>query len=333
MIQEFLLTIIGIILVAIFGIIIGLFLMGFDRIVAARMQARIGPPLTQPFTDVRKLFCKETVVPENAIAWMFNFAPVVALASVITVLLYLPIGGLPAVLAGQNDIILVLYLLIIPPLALVAGGFASGSPYATVGAQREMVTMIAYEFPLAIVIIAIAWKLAISGIAMPFTLVSIQANPVWGLVGPIGVIGLFILLVVLLIVTPGELSLIPFDTPEAETELAGGVLVEYSGRNLALFSLTQGVKTVAVASLVVVLFFPYSLAALAGISGLPALVINILFYILLITLVAFISVSLVRVSMTRFRINQVVSVYWIYISFAGLIGLLLVMADHFLGVV
>jgi len=333
MIQEFLLTIIGIILVAIFGIIIGLFLMGFDRIVAARMQARIGPPLTQPFTDVRKLFCKETVVPENAIAWMFNFAPVVALASVITILLYLPIGGLPAVLAGQNDIILVLYLLIIPPLALVAGGFASGSPYATVGAQREMVTMIAYEFPLAIVIIAIAWKLAISGIAMPFTLVSIQANPVWGLVGPIGVIGLFILLVVLLIVTPGELSLIPFDTPEAETELAGGVLVEYSGRNLALFSLTQGVKTVAVASLVVVLFFPYSLAALAGISGLPALVINILFYILLITLVAFISVSLVRVSMTRFRINQVVSVYWIYISFAGLIGLLLVMADHFLGVV
>jgi formate hydrogenlyase subunit 4 len=333
MIQEFLLTITGIILVAIFGIIIGLFLMGFDRIVAARMQARIGPPLTQPFTDVRKLFCKETVVPENAIAWMFNFAPVVALASVITILLYLPIGGLPPVLAGQNDLILVLYLLIIPPLALVAGGFASGSPYATVGAQREMVTMIAYEFPLAIVIIAIAWKLAVSGIAMPFTLVSIQANPVWGLVGPVGVIGLLILLVVLLIVTPGELSLVPFDTPEAETELAGGVLVEYSGRNLALFSLTQGVKTVAIASLVVALFFPYSLAALAGISGLPALVVNILFYILLITLIAFISVSLVRVSMTRFRINQVVSLYWIYISVAGLIGLLLVMADHFIGVV
>jgi formate hydrogenlyase subunit 4 len=333
MIQDLLLTIGGIILVSIFGIIIGLFLMGFDRIVAARMQARIGPPLIQPFIDIRKLFCKENVVPENAIAWMFNFAPVIALASVFTILLYLPIGGFPPVLAGQGDLILVMYLLTIPALALVAGGFASGSPYATVGAQREMVTMIAYEFPLAIVIIAIAWKLALSGIAMPFTLASIQANPVWSLVGPVGVIGLLILLVVLLIVTPAELSRIPFDTPEAETELAGGILVEYSGRNLALFSLTQGVKTVAMASLVVALFFPYSLAAVAGVSGLPALLLDIIFYIMLITLVAFISVSVVRVSMARFRINQVVSVYWIYLSIAGLFGLLLVMADHLLGVV
>jgi formate hydrogenlyase subunit 4 len=325
--------IIGAVLVAVFGIVIGLFLMGFDRIVAARMQARIGPPLTQPFTDIRKLFAKENVVPENAIPWMFNIAPVIALASAIVILLYLPIGGFTPILSEGGDIILVMYLLTVPALALVAGGFASGSPYATVGAQREMVTMIAYEFPLAIVVIAIAWKLAASGIAFPFTLASIQANPVWGLVGPLGAIGLLILLVVLLIVTPAELSRIPFDTPEAETELAGGILVEYSGKNLALFSLTQGVKTVAMASLVVAIFFPYSLAVFIGLEGIPAVVIDILFYIALITLVAFISVSVIRVSMARFRINQVVSVYWIYLAIAGLAGLLLVMADQIIGVI
>ena len=176
--------IIGAILVVVFGIVIGLFLMGFDRIVAARMQARIGPPLTQPFTDIRKLFAKENVVPENSIPWLFNIAPVLALASAITILLYLPVGGFPPVLSQGGDLILVMYLLTLPALALVAGGFASGSPYATVGAQREMVTMIAYEFPLAIVIISIAWKLAAAGIALPFTFSSIQANPVWGLVGP-----------------------------------------------------------------------------------------------------------------------------------------------------
>ena len=65
--------IIGAVLVVVFGIVVGLFLMGFDRIVAARMQARIGPPLTQPFTDIRKLFAKENVVPENAIPWLFNY--------------------------------------------------------------------------------------------------------------------------------------------------------------------------------------------------------------------------------------------------------------------
>ncbi len=323
----------GAVLVAAFSIIIGLLLMGFDRIVAARMQARIGPPLTQPFTDIRKLLAKENVVPENAIPWLFNLAPIIALASAITILFYLPIGGFSPVLSGGGDLILVMYLLTLPALALVAGGFASGSPYATVGAQREMVTMIAYEFPLAIVVVAIAWRLAAAGISLPFSLATIEANPVWGLVGPLGAIGLLILLIVLLIVTPAELSRVPFDTPEAETELAGGILVEYSGKNLALFSLTQGVKTVAMASLVVALFFPYRLAAIAGISGFAGAVIDLLVYIVLITLVAFISVSVIRVAMARFRINQVVSVYWIYLAIAGLAGLLLVMVDQIMGVV
>jgi formate hydrogenlyase subunit 4 len=87
------------------------------------------------------------------------------------------------------------------------------------------------------------------------------------------------------------------------------------------------------ASLVVALFFPYSLATFLGIAGIPAAVIDILFYIALITLVAFISVSVVRVSMARFRINQVVSVYWVYLAIAGLAGLLLVMADQIIGVI
>ena len=61
--------------------------------------------------------------------------------------------------SGFGDLILVLYLLMIPSLAMVIGGFASGSPYATVGSQREMATMIAYEFPFAIIIITIAYML------------------------------------------------------------------------------------------------------------------------------------------------------------------------------
>jgi formate hydrogenlyase subunit 4 len=326
------LTVAGAVLVGIFGILVALFLLGVDRIVTARMQARIGPPLSQPLTDIRKLFSKENVVPANAIPWLFNLAPVVALASAITILLYIPVGGFAPVLSGGGDLVLVMYLLTLPALALVAGGFASGSPYATVGAQREMVTMIAYEFPLAVVIIAIAWKLAASGVALPFTLASVQANPVWGIVGPLGIIGALLLFVVLLIVTPAELSRIPFDTPEADTELAGGVLVEYSGKNLALFSLTQGVKTVVMASLVVALFIPYRLSALLPAPVILQPVLDLLFYLVLVVLVAFVAVSLIRVSMARFRINQVVSVYWIYISLIGIAGLLLIMADHMLGV-
>ncbi|MCJ7742719.1 MAG: NADH-quinone oxidoreductase subunit H, partial [Methanoregula sp.] len=177
MLTDLIGTVAGAVLVGVFGILVALFLMGVDRIVTARMQARIGPPLSQPLTDLRKLFLKENVVPANAIPWLFNLAPVIALASAITILLYIPVGGFPPVLSGGGDLILVMYLLTLPALALVAGGFSSGSPYATVGAQREMVTMIAYEFPLAVVIIAIAWKLAVSGIPLPFMLASVQANP------------------------------------------------------------------------------------------------------------------------------------------------------------
>ncbi|HOJ97163.1 MAG TPA: NADH-quinone oxidoreductase subunit H, partial [Methanospirillum sp.] len=249
----------GVVFVTLFGIIAGLFLMGIDRICAARMQMRQGPPLTQPFTDMRKLLCKDSVVPANAIPTLFHAAPIVAFASAVSVLVYLPLGsilpvGTPLPMVGEyGDLILIMYLLTVPALAMVAGGFASGSPYASIGAQREMVTMIAYEFPLAIAIIAIAWRLAVAGLVMPFSVNTLVAHPIWTVVGPLGIIGCILLLIVLAWVTPAELSRIPCDTPEAETELCGGLLVEYSGRNLALFSLSMAAKLVAMSGLSVLL--------------------------------------------------------------------------------
>ena len=106
--------------------------------------------------------------------------------------------------------------------------------------------------------------------------------------------------------------------------------MEYSGKNLALFTLTQGVKTVVMASLAVALFLPYRLSALLPVPVILQPVLDLVFYIILVAIVAFIGVSLIRVSMARFRINQVVSVYWIYLSLIGIVGLLLVMADHFM---
>ena len=237
--QTALMMIIGTIGLALFGILFGLVYKGIDRKLAAHMQGRIGPPIRQPFLDVAKLFTKENIVPENAVPWVFNLAPLVGLVAAISILLYMPLGGFAPLLSNMGDLILILYLLIIPSLAMVIGGFASGSPYATVGAQREMTTMIAYEFPLAIIIISIAWKLSLDGVTNVFALSSIASAPVWNTAGPIGFIGFMILLLALIIVTPAELSKIPFDSPEAESEIAGGLLVEYSGRNLAMFYLVK----------------------------------------------------------------------------------------------
>jgi formate hydrogenlyase subunit 4 len=330
---TFLPAVAGTVVVALFGMIVGLLLMGIDRICAARMQMRQGPPLLQPFTDIRKLLSKQSVVPANAIPFVFNAAPVVAFASAVMVLLYIPIGSInPAgalipVVSEWGDLILIMYLLTIPALAMVAGGFASGSPYASVGAQREMVTMIAYEFPLAIAIIAVAWRLAIAGLADPFSVLTLASTPVWSVVGPVGILGCIILLLVLAWVTPAELSRVPCDTPEAETELCGGLLVEYSGRNLALFTLSMAVKLVAMTGLVVLLFLPWNISPVLNLSGVAAIGADLVFFLIKVIIVTFISVSLIRVSMARFRINTVVTLYWGWLTAAGLLGMVLIIID------
>jgi formate hydrogenlyase subunit 4 len=313
---------------AAFGIFFGLVYKGIDRKISARMQGRIGPPLRQPFRDVAKLFVKENIVPDHAIPWVFNLIPLVGLIGTLSILVYLPLGGFPALFPSGGDLIVVLYLLIIPSLCLVIGGFSSGSPYAIVGAQREMATMIAYEFPLAILVITIAWNLLQKGFTEVFSFSTIASTPVWNQVaGPLGFIGFAILLVVLLLVTPAELSKIPFDAAEAETEIAGGLLVEYSGRNLAMFYLTDGVKTVVMASLIVVLFFPYNLSNVLGLGTYEGMVIDVVFFLFKVLLVVLFSVTLIRVSIARLKIDQIVYTYWIPLTLASLVGLILVMWD------
>jgi formate hydrogenlyase subunit 4 len=313
------------------AIFVGLVYKGIDRKIVAHMQARIGPPIRQPFRDVRKLLIKENIVPENAIEWLFNLAPIVALVSGISILLYIPIGGI-TLLKGYGDLILILYLLMIPSLSFVIGGMASGSSYATVGAQREMVMMMSYEFPLAVAIIAVAWKLN------TFSAHEISSLIVWNSVDPIthplGFVGFAIILLVLFIVTPIELSKIPFDVPEAETEIAGGLLAEYSGRNLAVFYLADAVKTVAIGSLVVALFLPWNLTPLLPLT-LPSwlsLTIDILFFLFKVLLVIIISVTFVRVAAARLKIDQVAYIYFIPLTILAFCGLALIAIDEFVGV-
>ncbi|MBN2067231.1 MAG: NADH-quinone oxidoreductase subunit H [Candidatus Diapherotrites archaeon] len=317
--------------IAALGIILGLLFKGIDRVLAARMQARIGPPIRQPFRDLRKLMIKENIVPKNAVRFVFNGMPLLAVAASITILLYVPIAGFLPLMQGYGDLILLLYLLLIPSLALVLGGFASASPYASIGAQREMVSMISYELPLAVAVASIAWLFsrAMPGIAS-FSLAAIAANPVWELVGPVGFIGLLALFLILLAVMPGEIGVIPFDTAEAETEIASGMLVEYSGRNLALFYLADAVKTVGFASILIAIFLPYGISGTLSLQGANAVAADALFFLLKLFIVVFIGRVLIRVAVPRLRITQVVKAYWGYATIAALCGLSLIALDAIL---
>lgn len=324
LIIKLIIAVVSMSLLALFG---GFLVQGIDRKLAAMMQSRIGPPIRQPWWDFLKLLGKENVVPAHAVPIIYNSAPMVAFASVVTILLYLPWAGIAPVLTGYGDLILILYLFALPALAMVFGGFASGSPYATIGAQREMVTMIGYELPLGGVIIAFAWKMAEAGLDTPFALQTIAENPVWNMVGPFGLIGFILLLLSIELVTPAELSKVPFDSPEAKSELAEGLLVEYSGRNLAVFYAALGGKMIAMTALTIALFFPYNLSSWVTVGPVVGIAVDIGFYLVKFLVVMFLTITLVRVLMARFRITQVMDIYWKLTGAMTILGLILIMID------
>jgi len=309
------------------GGVFGMLYRGIDRKLVAHMQGRVGPPIVQPFRDVQKLLMKESIIPDGAVSWLFRAAPFICLITSALLLLYIPLFGLQALLGGFGDAILVVYLLILPSLALAVGGFASGSPYATVGAQREMVVLMSLEFPLAVAVVALGWRIGHVA-ADPFMFSTIAEYTIWSLVGPLGIIGSLILLFTLLVVTSGKGAKVPFDAAEAETEIAGGLLVEYSGRNLCLFYIADIIKAFAMSSLVVALFIPYNLSPLVGI-GTPVLagIVDGLFFLVKVFAVMFISMSVIRAGMARFKISQVGWVYIIAMTLIGLVGLILIAAD------
>jgi formate hydrogenlyase subunit 4 len=300
---------------------------GIDRKLVAHMQGRVGPPIVQPFRDVQKLMMKESIIPDGAVSWLFKAAPFICLITSALLLLYIPMFGLQALLGGFGDALLVVYLLILPSLALAVGGFASSSPYATVGAQREMVLLMSLEFPLAIAVVAFGWRIGRVTAANPFMFSTIAENPIWSVVGPLGVIGALILLFTLMVVMSGKGAKVPFDAAEAETEIAGGILVEYSGRNLCLFYIADIVKSFAVAALVVALFIPYNLPV--GGIGSPVLagIVNGVFFLVKVFAVMFISMSVIRAAMARFKISQLSWVYIIAMTLIGLVGLILMAVD------
>ena len=332
--MNFVIIVFGSALMVFIGGAFSMLYRGIDRKLVAHMQGRVGPPMVQPFRDVQKLLMKESIIPDGAVAWLFKAAPFICLITSALLLLYIPMFGQPALLGGFGgvpgfgDALLVVYLLILPSLAFAIGGFASSSPYATVGAQREMVVLMSYEFPLAIAIVALGWRIGHTTTANPFMFSTMAKYPIWSLVGPLGIVGSLILIFTLMVVTSGKGAKVPFDVAEAETEIAGGILVEYSGRNLCLFYLADIIKAFAMSALVVALFIPYNLSPLVGISTpVPAGIVDGLFFLIKVFAVMFVSISVIRTAMARFKITQASWVYIIALTVIGLVGLILVAAD------
>ena len=294
-----------------FCFITGMLLCGIDRKIIAKMQKRVGPPVLQPFYDFFKLCGKETIVPAAASSTVFMAAPIVGLSALVVLQLFIPIHGFTA-FSGMADVIVILYLLLIPAMAAMLGGAASGSPYAGIGLSREMVTVISCELPLVLVLLAVG-KVA-GGDSVTFSMSNIVKFQLdnGSLITHASLIPAAI---AFLLIIPGETGSHPFDTAEAETEICEGLLAEYSGGPLAVFKLTNSIKLLTMTSLFTALF-------LGGIGvGIPAVDALIMFaFSVVITIV---TVSLVHAVTARLKIEQVFKYYWTIVTALALVSLVM----------
>jgi NADH-quinone oxidoreductase subunit H len=276
-----------------------------DRRLYARFQNRQGPPWFQPLADFLKLVSKEDLIPEGADVWMFKAVPIAAMTAATVSIFYIPIWGTHAAFQFEGDLVVVLYLLTIPTLCFFLGGWYSTSLYATVGAVRTLTQLFAYEVPLFIALLSpavLAGTWSLSGMATFY-----DAHP-WHAFA-----NLFLGLPVAIVALLGKLEKVPFDIPEAETEIVGGAFTEYSGKLLAFFRMTIDIETVVACSLVAAVFLPWGM-------GLPAWAVLIL-YVIKVLAIVFV-LSLARSVFARLRIEQMIEFCWKWLAPAALVQLL-----------
>ena len=297
-----------------FCFLAGMLLCGIDRKLVAKMQKRVGPPLLQPFYDFFKLCGKETIVPAAAERISFMLAPLVGLAALVVIQLFIPVFGFTA-FSGIGDIIVILYLLLIPALAMIVGAAASGSPYAGVGLSREMVTVISCELPLVLVLLAVAKTVGSAiGTGLCFSLSEIaEYQMVNGSL--ITKISMLPAAAAMLLIIPGETGNHPFDAAEAETEICEGMLAEYSGAPLGVFKLSHAVKMLSLTSLFVALFL--------GGLGTGIMALDALLLFVLCAVITAVAISFVHAFTARLKIEQIFKYYWTVVSLLALISLVL----------
>ena len=279
------------------------YLTWFERKVMAAMHLRMGPNvvgpwgLWQPFADAVKMFVKETILPTAANKVVFLLAPLLTFSLALVAWAVIPFGqGL--VISDIN--VGILYLFAISSLGvygILMAGWASNSRYAFLGALRSAAQMVSYEVSIGFVIITVllvVGSLNLSDIVM-------AQEKVWF------VIPLLPMAVVFFISTLAETNRLPFDLPEAESELVAGYQVEYSGMTFGLLFLGENANIILMSGLTSILFLggwlpPFDIAPFTWVPG-P------IWFLGKIAVLVFVFIW-IRATFPRYRYDQLMRLGW-----------------------
>jgi formate hydrogenlyase subunit 4 len=228
-------------------------LTGFVRKVKARLLRRRGPPIVQPYRDILRLLKKEVVVAENA-SWIFRVAPYMIFAATWVAAALVPTFATGLLFSWSADLIAIIALLASARFFLALAGMDIGTAFGGIGSSREM--MIASLAEPAMLLIVFSMALVARSTQLS-AVADLLASPEVGLRVTLG-----LALVGLIIVAIAENGRIPVDNPATHLELTmvhEAMVLEYSGRHLAMIELAASVKLLLYISLIGCIFAPWTL--------------------------------------------------------------------------
>jgi NAD(P)H-quinone oxidoreductase subunit 1 len=324
------------IVVATVGVLVVVWL---ERKISAAAQQRIGPeyagPLgvLQPVADGLKLVFKEDIVPAKADPWLFTLGPIIVVIPVFLSYLIVPFGQNLVITDLNVGIFLWISLSSIAPIGLLMSGYASNNKYSLLGGLRAAAQSISYEIPLAFAVLAIVMM---SNSLSTIDIVQQQSG--YGILGwniwrqPVGFL-------VFWIAALAECERLPFDLPEAEEELVAGYQTEYAGMKFGLFYVGSYVNLVLSALVVAILYLggwelPVSVGTISNWLGVSettpwlqviAASLGVTMTVLKAYFLVFIAV-LLRWTVPRVRIDQLLNLGWKFLLPVSLVNLLITAA-------
>lgn len=284
--------------------------------VKAWAQGRSGPSVFQTYFTLAKLLKKETVYSSHS-SWVMRVTPYVSIAAVLVAALFVPLVFVPEPVGGIGNIILLLYLLALARFFMALAGLDAGSSFGGMGSSREMSISAIIEPTTIIVFAALVFvfkSLNVFDMFAASAAAGAPATPTLILLG----ISLFIILVV-------ETSRIPVDNPETHLELTmihEGMILEQSGKNLALMELSAAVKLTLLMALLINLIVPFGLTTTLAFG---AIAVAAVLFILKATVLAGI-IGLFESSMAKMRFFRLPSLFAMAFFFSTLIIIIEVFA-------
>jgi formate hydrogenlyase subunit 4 len=271
------------------------FLVGVMRLIRARLEGRVGPPIAQPWRDLRKLLGKDRMVSDNT-GWVFSVAPLVLLASATLVAGIVPFLSTKSALDQVGDLFAVVYLLLLGTVFLSLAGLDAGTAFGGMGSSRAMTITAIAEPTVLVAIFALSVSTGSSNlgsiVAATLAHPSTAASP-----------ESLLAFAALAVVTIAETGRIPVDNPNTHLELTmihEAMVLEYSGPDLALIELAAHLRLVVFLGLLSNLFVPWGIATTAQplqlLAAAAAVTVKI---IVLAAIIAVVEVFMAKVRLFR----------------------------------